>query len=209
MVSAESEKRIIGLPCDLGCEDLGIEPAVLSEMRNNVSLIIHNAWVVNFNLGLRSFEDQHIKGTHNLLNFALSVKALHPAQFIFLSSISVASRLQGRSTIAEALLRDLDSASTGYGKSKLVAEHVVNNAATTAGVDSCVIRIGQIVGDSQRGFWNDSESIPLIIRSALTLGCLPELKEVRIVLIHSSPYSRYEVLQLTVLLVAVLLMDTG
>ncbi|KIW89507.1 uncharacterized protein Z519_09663 [Cladophialophora bantiana CBS 173.52] len=172
----EFERRIVAVPSDLGREDLALGQQMLNEMRNNVSLVIHNAWAVNFNLGLRSFEDQHIKGTHHLLNFALSVRALQPARFVFLSSVSVASKSERTNVVAEALLEDLNSASMGYGRSKMVGEHMVNKAATF-GIDCRVIRIGQIVGDSQNGFWNDSESVPLIIRSALKLGCLPQLKE--------------------------------
>ncbi|OQV11106.1 hypothetical protein CLAIMM_15001 [Cladophialophora immunda] len=172
----EYERRIIALPGDLGREDLGLQPQMLSEMRDSVSLVIHNAWAVNFNLGLRSFEDQHVKGTQNLLNFALSVRATQPARFVFLSSVSVASASPLESIVAETLLEDLDSATMGYGKSKLVTEHMVNNAAAF-GIDGRVVRIGQIVGDSQHGLWNDSESIPLIVRSALTVGCLPRLQE--------------------------------
>ncbi len=39
------------------------------------------------------------------------------------------------------------------------------------------MRIGQIVGDGKLGLWNDTEAIPLIIRSALTLNALPALDE--------------------------------
>jgi thioester reductase-like protein len=133
---------------------------------------------VNFNLGLPSFEDQHIKGTHNLLNFTLSVRAPHPPRFLFCSSVSVASKMPPPVTIPESLVQDLNAANMGYGKSKLVAEHIVNNTVLSTGIDCRIIRIGQIVGDGQMGLWNDSESIPLIIRSALTLGCLPRLNEV-------------------------------
>ena len=39
------------------------------------------------------------------------------------------------------------------------------------------LRIGQIVGDGKMGLWNDTEAVPLIIRSALTLKVLPALDE--------------------------------
>jgi hypothetical protein len=38
-----------------------------------------------------------------------------------------------------------------------------------------VLRIGQVVGDTERGRWNENEQIPLVVRSALTMGCMPEL----------------------------------
>jgi thioester reductase-like protein len=38
-----------------------------------------------------------------------------------------------------------------------------------------VLRVGQIVGDTQLGQWNDTEAIPLMIRSAVSMGALPTL----------------------------------
>lgn len=38
-----------------------------------------------------------------------------------------------------------------------------------------MLRIGQVVGDTVAGVWNDTEAFPLIIRSAVTMGVLPEM----------------------------------
>ena len=38
-----------------------------------------------------------------------------------------------------------------------------------------MLRVGQIVGDTQLGQWNDTEAIPLMIRSAVSMGALPTL----------------------------------
>jgi thioester reductase-like protein len=40
-----------------------------------------------------------------------------------------------------------------------------------------VLRVGQIVGDTQLGQWNATEAIPLMIRSAVTMGALPALDD--------------------------------
>ena len=40
-----------------------------------------------------------------------------------------------------------------------------------------VLRIGQLSGDTQAGIWNETEAIPLMIRSALATGTLPALDE--------------------------------
>lgn len=184
-VPEDFENRINPLPSNLDRDDLGLDPEALLEIQNTASLIIHNAWTVNFSLGLLSFDSQHIRGTHNLLNLALSARAPQPMRFLFCSSISVVARVPPPAIIWESPVHDLDAASMGYGKSKLVAEHIINNASLSTGIDCRVIRIGQIVGDSRIGLWNDSESIPLIIRSALTLGCLPTLDEVfKFLLLH-------------------------
>lgn len=38
-----------------------------------------------------------------------------------------------------------------------------------------MLRIGQVVGDTEAGVWNDTEAFPLIIRSAVTMGVLPNM----------------------------------
>lgn len=148
-------------------------------MRNEVSLIIHSAWSVNFTLGIRSFEEHHIKGLHHLLKFSLSVQTAEPARFFFCSSISTALESPDSLTpILEEPIPSLSYASDmGYARSKLVAEQIVLNAGEYAGARSRVLRIGQIVGDTELGIWNESDAIPMMIRSALQLKALPEMRD--------------------------------
>ena len=65
----------------------------------------------------------------------------------------------------------------GYAQSKLVAEHICINAAKHSGLRARVLRIGQVIGDTQNGIWNTTEAIPLMIWSATTIGALPRLNE--------------------------------
>lgn len=65
----------------------------------------------------------------------------------------------------------------GYARSKWIAEHIVNAAATSTGIEARVLRSGQIIGDSVMGRWNATEAIPLMFRAAVTLGALPALDE--------------------------------
>lgn len=133
---------------------------------------------MNFNLGIRSFEEQHIKGVHNLAQLSLSVSTPTPARFYFCSSVATALGIPPPATIPETPIYDLKAAlPQGYARSKLVSEHIVHNAARDAGALTRILRIGQIVGDGKMGLWNDTEAIPLIIRSALTLKALPALDE--------------------------------
>lgn len=139
---------------------------------------LSSAWAVNFNLGIQSFEEQHIKGVHNLVQFSLSVSTPTPARFFFCSSIASGLGSPRPATISETPIFDLKAAlPQGYARSKLVSEHITWNAARDAGALTRILRIGQIVGDKKTGLWNDTEAIPLIIRSALTLKALPALDE--------------------------------
>jgi thioester reductase-like protein len=61
-----------------------------------------------------------------------------------------------------------------YGRSKLVGERIVNRARH-ADARAYSLRIGQVSGHSTKGPWNDSEALPLMVRSSLTLGALSDL----------------------------------
>ena len=166
---------IVALPYNLSSPNLGLADDVLEHLRCSTTHIIHLAWPVNFMLPLSAFEE-HIAGTHNLLQFSLSVSQPKPAKFIFASSISAAANAP--CPILETYIADLSSAQDiGYARSKLVAEHVVQNAIERAAANAAVLRVGQIVGDTVHGVWNDTEAIPLMIRSSLVTGALPALEE--------------------------------
>lgn len=172
--------KIIALPSDFSRADLGLDGSKIAELRSTLTHVIHSAWAINFNLGVRSFEDQHIKGLYNLIQLCLSVHLPKPARLYFCSSVSVAAGTAPLpATIEEAPVQRFEQAQrTGYAQSKLVAEHIVVHAARTTSCEARVLRIGQIVGDSKAGIWNDTEAIPLMIRSAITIGALPALEEV-------------------------------
>ena len=81
--------------------------------------------------------------------------------------------------IAEAHVPELAHAQNmGYARSKLVTERIVKAAAEQTGMVATVLRVGQIIGDSEQGIWNTTEAIPLMIQSAVTMGALLALDEV-------------------------------
>lgn len=173
----DSSSKVIALYSDIGKNDFGLETTIFGIMKKTVSLIIHAAWSVNFNLGLSSFEDQ-IKGLSNLIQFSLDVEQSKPARFLFCSSISVASRAPVTTDVTESLITHYNHASrTGYARSKLISELIIGKAAQL-GARSSILRIGQIVGDSVHGIWTNMEAIPLIIQSARAIDVLPQLDEV-------------------------------
>ncbi|KAK5112326.1 hypothetical protein LTR62_004289 [Meristemomyces frigidus] len=177
-LDTKDKSRIQPLPADLSQPDLGLSPVDLNGVLQTVTIVIHSAWAVNFNLGVRSFEKQYIKGTQNLINLCLRSTQATPASFFFCSSVSVASSTPKPAIVPERLITDLAHAQkTGYGRSKLVAETVTVNAMKKTGMNARVLRIGQLSGDTQAGVWNDTEAIPLMLQSALITGCLPRLDE--------------------------------
>ncbi|KAE8146730.1 putative NRPS-like enzyme [Aspergillus avenaceus] len=170
--------KIVALPAQLGSEDLGLASSTCDELRASLTKVIHVAWAVNFTLGVRSFEKQHIKGIRNLVNLCLSSARSSPAEFYFCSSISAAAGTPLPATIAEAPIPELAHAQNmGYARSKLVAERIVQAAAEQTGMVAKVLRVGQIVGDTVTGRWNATEAIPLMLHTAMTLKALPALDE--------------------------------
>ncbi|KMP05027.1 ochratoxin A non-ribosomal peptide synthetase [Coccidioides immitis RMSCC 2394] len=162
-------------------ENLGLNEQTYQCMLREVDTVIHLAWAVNFNLGLSSLESQ-IRGTHNLIKFCLSTHSLKPARFYFASSIAAVINTPGPARIPEKIPDTTcdsifhNAQFSGYGQSKLVAELICARAAKL-GMVCRVFRLGQIIGDTEHGIWNPQEAIPLIIRSAITIGALPELNE--------------------------------
>ena len=178
-LSIEERTKVIPLRCDLSRRDLGLQPRRLSSLLGRLTCCIHSAWAVNFNIPVQSFENQHIKATHNLIQLCLSVNTPKPARFFFCSSVSAAGGTPRPGTVSEGPVNAPAYAQgTGYARSKYVAEHITLNAAKNYGAPTGVLRIGQLVGDTKAGVWNATEGIPLMIRTAATIGCLPALDEV-------------------------------
>ncbi|KAI1446874.1 L-aminoadipate-semialdehyde dehydrogenase [Annulohypoxylon stygium] len=171
-------EKVVCLPSDFGQESLGLDASTLETIRSSLTTVIHSAWMVNFNVGLGSFERSHIAGVHNIIKLCLSVPFQKPAKFFFVSSISAAAGTPLPATIREAHIDDLHHAQNmGYARSKLVTENIIRAAAKRTGIHARVLRTGQLMGDSQNALWNPTEAIPLMIQSATTIGALPILDE--------------------------------
>ena len=94
------------------------------QIRDSVTVFIHNAWMLDFNKALSSYES-HIQGTRNLLDMALA--SPRDPHFVFTSSVSAAfSWGRSRGPVPEKLveLSGGVKGSIGYGQSKFVAEQV-------------------------------------------------------------------------------------
>ncbi|QRV95150.1 AMP binding enzyme [Ceratobasidium sp. AG-Ba] len=157
--------------CDLTDMALGLEEALLEDIRNNATSIVHNAWPVNFNLGLQSFGSS-ILGTQNLIDIAFG--CTNRPRFIFISSVSAAGMSQPGLVVPEEYIQ-LEHGVTGfgYGESKFVAEKMLESARI-AGLETWVVRLGQLTGHKQSGSWAPTDWVPLIMASSLAVGCLPD-----------------------------------
>ncbi|KAL6300002.1 hypothetical protein BKA93DRAFT_741263 [Sparassis latifolia] len=165
-----SDSRLKFLEGDMMREDLGLLSAVLGEIRSSVTDIVHNAWRVDFNLSLSSFE-AHIASAVRLIT------VVPGARFFFTSSVSVAQAwhvLKSGPVPEEPLEDPAVGVGMGYGSSKFVVEEVLANARKV-GFTTTTLRIGQICGSAESGSWNTSEWVPSLVKSSMSLGCLPKL----------------------------------
>ena len=169
----EELKKVYVFHCDINSSQL--PPHFKEELSTQFTHIIHCAWPVNFNLPLSAFKE-HFRNLQSLLQFSLATNSPKPIHLIFCSSVSAA--LNHPSLVPERpLVSPDDPAPTGYGQSKSVAEKINQKAVENAGANATILRIGQVVGDTLHGIWNDNDAIPIMVRSSLTTRTLPAMDE--------------------------------
>lgn len=159
---------------DISRNDFGLDQAVYDRLLNEADRLIHNAWPVNFNITVETFEP-HLRGVRNVADFA--ARASKRVAVLFISSIASADRWDAAATnepVPEKRLEDLSLAIGGYGRSKLVGSLILDDAAVAGDFPAAVVRMGQIAGpEADMGAWNRHEWLPSIIASSLHLKALP------------------------------------
>lgn len=160
------------LGVDLSLPELGLDAAKYHDLLSTADRIVHNAWPVNFNIGVSSFEP-HIRGVRHLVDFCS--KSTKRVPLIFLSTISSVSAWESPNPVPEQRLEDASLAHMGYGRAKLASSLILDAAASQSGIPTATVRVGQIAGPrGQKGMWNKQEFMPTLIASSLYLGMLPD-----------------------------------
>ncbi|KAF7332719.1 Acetyl-CoA synthetase-like protein [Mycena kentingensis (nom. inval.)] len=154
-------------------DGLGVSNELYHKLRDTVDVIIHNAWPLNFNTTLTTFEPQ-IQGTRNLIELA----RVGGMRFLFTSSVSSALGWDVKSgPVPEEVLLDANNAvGIGYGESKYVAERLLR----ASGIPFTIFRIGQVCGSAKTGTWATSDWVPALIKSSIALGCFPSLPDAEV-----------------------------
>ncbi|GJF00089.1 acetyl-CoA synthetase-like protein [Phanerochaete sordida] len=170
---ALDDPRLVSLAGEVTLDKFGLDDAQYAEVLGGVTHVIHNAWTVNFNLALQSFEDQ-IAGVRRLVDVAAASE--RPVQLLVTSSVSVANGWPAsKGPVPEQLLPDPEvAAGQGYGSSKYVVEHILS-AAREKGVHATAVRMGQACGPKATGAWGTTEWMPILTKTSVALGCLPAL----------------------------------
>lgn len=157
---------------DISRSDFGLPREVYQRLLNEADRFIHNAWPVNFNITVETFEPQ-LRGVRNVADFA--TRADKRVAVVFISSIGTGDRWDSKKgPLPEQRLEDTSLPSGGYGRSKMVGSLILEDASKVGDFPSATIRIGQIAGpESEAGAWNRHEWLPSIIASSLHLKALP------------------------------------
>lgn len=170
---------------------LGLSESEWNVIADEATMIIHASWTFDFNLKLRSFEDQ-LAGLYNLLELRDATRG-SAARLVFLSSTcAVSSAERADHPVEETVSSEPDDAPpSGYSRSKWVAENICASARVggsfslpVASTDAThaadekfpvvVMRVGQLSGN-KHGIWDKTEAYPTLLASAKITGCLPDL----------------------------------
>ncbi|TFK48709.1 putative aminoadipate reductase [Heliocybe sulcata] len=158
--------------------NLGLDSALYDELRTTCTQIIHNAWRLDFNLSVSSFES-NIKGVRNLIDLGLASPYGSNFRIVFTSSVGVSQgwNLEKGEFPEESDLPVDVAVGAGYGESKFVSEQLLVKAAQR-GIQTTSLRIGQIAGGKPDGSWATTDWVPIFIKSSRALGCLPDAQGV-------------------------------
>ncbi|KAJ5385268.1 hypothetical protein N7517_003179 [Penicillium concentricum] len=163
------------LQVSFGEPRFGLQESKYEELLDSVDTIIHNAWKVDFNHSVDSFEDTHIQGVRRFIDFCLSSRT--NAHLHFISSIGTVGAWAPEmgASIPEVPIEDIAVVlPQGYGESKYVAERICLEASQRSHVPTSVYRVGQIAGPTTaRGQWNPQEWLPTIIATSKAMGKIP------------------------------------
>jgi thioester reductase-like protein len=167
--------KVTFLMADLSDLTLGLPEDVYTTIAKQVTLVIHNAWMVNFNVPLQAFDTQ-LLGVVNLC--ALCGRSALRASFNFSSSISAVMNFDDSTqlSIPESIITDMSAVpSSGYAESKYIAERLLDHAAAKLNLPKAsILRLGQIAGASRSdGQWNSADWIHAMIVGSKALGALP------------------------------------
>lgn len=171
----DAQAKVEFLTVSFGEEKFALDDSKYEEMAQSVDTIIHNAWKVDFNHSVDSFEEVHIRGVRRLVDFAL--KSKHHAHIHFVSSVSTIAAWQPHHgpAVPEMPLENCDVVlQQGYGESKHIGERICLAAARRSGIPTTVLRVGQIAGPTtEKGQWNRQEWLPTIIATSKAMGKIP------------------------------------
>ncbi|GBE77884.1 acetyl-CoA synthetase-like protein [Sparassis crispa] len=170
-------KKLTLIASELPKQYLGLSKERYDEIRDSVTAVVHNAWRVDFNLSLSSFEPL-IAGVRNLINLSAGSPSSAGPRILFVSSMGVLRNPTSLPVPEEPILDPKVAMGAGYGESKWVAEQLFAYAAREGGLRTTSVHVGQICGDTRTGGWNTKEWVGALVSAAQALGCMPSQDDI-------------------------------
>lgn len=181
-------ERIDVIEADLSKPKLGLSEDVYTSLAENVTDIVHNAWLMHSKWPIKRFEPQ-LRIMMNMIGLArdISVRrweasAKTPVTFEFISSIATVGHhpLRGnthqRPAVPEVRVPVESALPTGYGDAKYTCERLLDATLHQypERFRAAAVRLGQIAGSSLSGYWNPTEHVSFLVKSSQTLRALPD-----------------------------------
>ncbi|RDB25024.1 Non-reducing polyketide synthase azaA [Hypsizygus marmoreus] len=163
-------RKLMSLDGDTSLANLGLDTSSYEELRDSVTVIIHNAWPMNLSRSL-SFFEPNLRGLRNLIDMALSSPRALNIRFLFSSTYYAAQSWNSNNgLVPEDLLTDpCIGVGTGYGESKYVAEQILSRS----GLESSSLRFCQLCGRSTDGGWPSFQWLPIMVKTSFEMGAFP------------------------------------
>ncbi|KAL0059558.1 hypothetical protein AAF712_013703 [Marasmius tenuissimus] len=187
VIPPEHWDKIVFIEAQTSMDNLGLDDLQYSQLLE-VTHIVHNAWPMDFNRKLDSFEP-HVQTLLNLIKLCLQSPCSPPPRILFTSSIAVVGKYPSldpgleRSIVPEGAVDARATDEFGYAEAKWVCEMVLQAANEMYGggagdeplLRGSSVRIGQMTGPEGSGCWNKSEHFPMICRTSKLMKALPDI----------------------------------
>lgn len=181
LLPKECADKVKVFEAELAKPHLGLSHDDYEFLVDNVTHLIHNAWLMNAKWPIKHFEPQ-MQTMRNLIELAREISSRRPpgtkTTFQFISSIATTGHWPistGNKNVPEERMPIEAVLPTGYGDAKYVCELMLD-ATLHKHPDrfrAMVVRPGQIAGSSTSGFWNPMEHLSFLWKSSQTLKALP------------------------------------
>ncbi|KAI2610511.1 putative polyketide synthase [Hypoxylon sp. NC1633] len=175
--------RIEVIETDLSKPNLGLSKETYNSLTDEVTHIVHNAWLMHSKWPVKRFEPQ-LRIMANMLSLARDISTRRgpgspPVTFEFVSSVATVGHhpiWTGQPVVPEARVPINSVLPTGYGDAKYICERLLDATLHRhpARFRAAVVRLGQIAGSRQNGYWNPAEHVFFLVKSSQTLGALPD-----------------------------------
>lgn len=166
------QSRIKILIGDLSKPFLGLSRNLFSELAVKIDQIYHNGALVNLTFPYIATKGPNVEGTIEIIKLACKskTKPIH-----FTSTLSVFSDKDDEVYEDDTTKNSIDI-STGYSKSKWVAEQILK-IARERGVPVSIYRLGRVFGSSDTGICQPNDFLWKFIEACTELQMVPKIDE--------------------------------